>query len=124
MDRGCTGFRSRDVVSSTSVHFVRDSSPVSLSPCVCPWHIELQIATDVRSKLDDLVGHCQAVPNLVRVQYSNLNAPSSPLMGDFGLSSDPMERTYRGGSNTDTSRPESEDFSSEMSNWPKVGQVT
>jgi hypothetical protein len=87
-------------------------------------HIELQIATDVRSKLDDLVGHCQAVPNLVRVQYSSLNAPSSTLMGDFGLSSDPIGADVQRGSTTDTSRPGREDFSSEMSNWPNVGQVT
>ena len=35
----------------------------------------------MRSKLDDLVGHCQAVPNLARVQYSSPNTPSSRPRG-------------------------------------------
>jgi hypothetical protein len=41
---------------------------MSLSLCVCRWPHGLQIATYVRSKLDDFVGSCQAaVPWATRV---------------------------------------------------------
>jgi hypothetical protein len=77
---------------------------MSVSLCVCRWPHGLQIATYVRSKLDDFVGSCQAAVSLGRLecadQYRWACGVARPSSRPVPLTTDNGQRTTDNGQRT------------------------